>query len=475
MEQTQGITVKKSEDFSEWYSQVVQKAELADYSSVSGCMVLRPTAYAIWEKIKAVFDQKIKASGHTNAYFPLFIPEHLFKKEQEHVEGFSPEVAWVTQAGDTKLKERLAIRPTSETIIYESYSKWIRSHRDLPMLLNQWCNIVRWEFKYPKPFLRTREFLWQEGHTAHATREEAEKEAGMIMKEYIDLVESYLAIPIITGRKTEKEKFAGAEYTLTFESMMPDGKAVQMGTSHMLGQNFSKAFGIEFLDQDNKKKHVWQTSWGISTRLIGAMIMTHADDQGLIIPPKVAPLQVAIVPIIFEKNRDKTLKEAESMKNKLEKHFTCFLDDRDYTAGWKFNDHELKGVPIRVELGPRDIEKKQAVVVRRDTRKKEFVKQADLITHIKKELEAMQKSLYAKAKKTLKESITSAKTMAELKKAIKEGKLVKVSFCGTIEEEDMIKEDTGGASSRTVIDEKPGKCVHCGKQGKLVAYFAKAY
>ncbi|MFH1133726.1 MAG: proline--tRNA ligase [Nanoarchaeota archaeon] len=468
-ESTIGITVKKSQDISEWYSQVVQKAELADYSSVSGCMVLRPASYAIWERIQKDFDQRIKKTGHQNVYFPLLIPESLLKKEEEHIQGFSPEVAWVTMAGTTKLAEPLAIRPTSETIMYESYAKWIRSWRDLPLLLNQWCNIVRWEFKYPKPFLRTREFLWQEGHTAHATKEEAEQEAQAMLKEYVDLVENLLAIPVISGRKTESEKFAGAVYTLTLESLMPDGKALQMGTSHFLGQNFAKAFNINFLDKDNANKQVWQTSWGISTRLIGAMILVHGDDKGLVIPPKVAPLQAVIIPILFEKDKTIVLEEAEKLKKRLEKHFSVYLDDRDYSAGWKFHDHELKGVPIRIEIGPKDVEKKQAVVVRRDG-KKDFVPEADIIPFIEKSMEELQEHLFAKAKKFLHDHLKEAKGMDELEKAVEEGNLAKAAFCD--EAEKLIKEKTG-ATSRCLLPGH-GPCIHCKKESPI-AYFGRSY
>lgn len=299
-----GITVTKKSNFSEWYTQVVTKAELAEYSKVSGCMILRPTAYSIWERIQYELDTRFKETGHSNVYFPLLIPESLLEKEKKHVEGFSPEVAWVTKAGDTELKEKLAIRPTSETIIYDTYSKWIRSWRDLPLLLNQWCNIIRWEFKYPKPFLRTREFLWQEGHTVHATKKEAEAEVMLMLEVYVEVYREIMAIPVLTGRKTEAEKFAGADYTLTLEALMPDGKALQMGTSHMLGQNFSKVFGINFLNKEGKKTNAWQTSWGVSTRSIGAVIMIHGDDKGLIIPPRLAPIQVIVIPILFEKTKE---------------------------------------------------------------------------------------------------------------------------------------------------------------------------
>src|SRR3989338_6980935 len=295
-----GLTVKKSEDFNEWYSQIVLKADMIDYSLVSGCIIFKPNSYSIWENIQRIFDSKIKQSGHKNCYFPMFIPERLLKKEAAHIEGFSPEVAWVTRAGNTELNEKLAIRPTSETIMYESYAKWVRSWRDLPILLNQWNSVVRWEFKHAKPFLRTREFLWQEGHTAHATKDEADKEVLQQLNEYVDLVEKHMAIALLSGKKTEREKFAGADYTTTIEAVMPDGKALQMGTSHQLGQNFAKAFDIKFIDQDEQTKYVWQTSWGLSTRTIGAMVLMHGDDNGLVLPPQLAPTQVIVVPIIFK-------------------------------------------------------------------------------------------------------------------------------------------------------------------------------
>jgi len=339
-----GLTVKKSEDFNEWYNQVVLKADLIDYSSVSGCIVLKPNSYGVWEKIQRAFDDKIKKTGHRNCYFPMFIPESLLKKEAQHFQGFTPEVAWVTKGGSSELNESLAIRPTSETVMMESYAKWIRSWRDLPLLLNQWNSVVRWEFKHAKPFLRTREFLWQEGHTAHATREDAEKEVMQQLFEYADLIENYMAIPVIAGKKTDREKFAGAEYTTTVEALMPDGKALQMGTSHLLGQNFSKVFGIKFLDKDEKEKFAWQTSWGLSTRTIGAIVMVHGDDKGLIMPPRIAPVHVVVVPIVFRENKESIITKAKEIAKKLKlKNHAVELDDRDgYTPGWKFNEWELK-------------------------------------------------------------------------------------------------------------------------------------
>ncbi len=473
-----GITVKKSENLSEWYTQVVQKAELADYTSVSGCMVLRPNAYAIWENIQKIFDDMIKSTGHKNAYFPLLIPEHLLTKEKEHVEGFAPEVAWVTHGGNTKMSERLAIRPTSETIINESYSKWIRSWRDLPLLINQWCNIVRWEFKYPKPFLRTREFLWQEGHTVHATKEEADREVMDILYMYKDLMENYLAVPVLTGKKTEKEKFAGAVYTTTLEAFMPDGKALQMGTSHMLGQNFAKAFDIKFLGKDEKYHSPWQTSWGISTRMIGAVIMLHGDDKGLVIPPRVAPVHAVIIPIIIGKSKGNIVEKAHEIKKSL-KNYNIKIDDRDeYNPGWKFNEWELKGVPVRIEIGPKDMEKNQVIMVRRDTGEKEAVGFNEINKKLKETLDKIQKNLFEKAKKLIDENIVEVEKWDDFVNQIKKKKIVKAFFCGDKECEELIKSGADGATSRCItFDEKKqkGKCIKCGRPAEYKIYFSKSY
>ena len=474
-----GLTVKKSEDFNEWYNQVCIKSDLIDYSSVSGCIVLKADSYAIWENIHKIFDEKIKQSGHRNCYFPLFIPERLLIKESEHVKGFSPEVAWVTKAGSTELNERLAIRPTSETIMYESYSKWIRSWRDLPLLLNQWNNVVRWEFKYAKPFLRTREFLWQEGHTVHSTEEDAQKEVMQQLFEYVDTIENYFAIPIIAGKKTEKEKFAGAVYTTTVESLMPDGKALQMATSHMLGQNFSKPFEIKFLDKDEKEKYAWQTSWGMSTRTIGAIIMMHGDDKGLILPPKIAPLQIVIVPIMFRDSKEDILKKSAEIKNKLSKNYSVYVDDREgYTPGWKFNQWELKGIPLRIEIGPKDLSNNQIIFVRRDTNEKINVKIKDLDRKTEDILDDIQKNLFAKAKIFFEQSIADANNIDELVKSVKNKKMAKSLFCGSANCEDNIKEKSDGATARCIPFEQKaasGKCVNCGKDAKFWVYFAKSY
>ena len=476
-----GITVSKNKDFSDWYTQVIQKAELIEYSPVSGCMVLRPYAYAIWETVQDFMDKEIKKMGVQNAYFPMLIPESLLKKEQEHVEGFNPEVAWVTQHGGTKFDEKLAIRPTSETIMYDSYKKWIRSYKDLPLRLNQWCNIVRWEFKHPVPFLRTREFLWQEGHTAFATRKEAEKEVLDILNLYARVFEELYAVPMLRGRKSEAEKFAGAVYTDSVETFMPNGKAIQGGTSHFLGQNFSKAFDISFLDNDGKKQYVYQNSWGLSTRSIGVMIAVHGDDKGLVLPPRIAPVHIAIVPILYSNKptvNDKILKLAKSMKKEF-KTLKVELDDRDeYSPGFKFNYWELRGVPLRIEIGPNDLEKKQVVLVRRDTGVKEAVHEDELVVKAIKLLGDIQDNLYNNAKKFLAKSIVKVKSLAEFKKAISKGKIAFAQWCNTKECEAHIKDQTG-AKSLNIPFKQPavkGNCFcGCGKKAEKMVYFAKSY
>ncbi len=474
-----GITVKKADDVSEWYQQVIQKAELADYTNVSGCIVFRPRSYAIWEKVQEYFNKELKKRGIKNAYFPLLIPESLLKKESEHVEGFTPEVAWVTMSGDTQLAERLAIRPTSETIMYDSYSKWIHSYKDLPLRINQWANVVRWEFKNPVPFLRTREFLWQEGHTVFATQKEAEDEVKDIIELYRQLFEDLFAIPMLTGKKSDKEKFAGAVYTTSIETFMPIGKAIQGGTSHFLGQNFSKAFGIEFLDEKGEKQLGWQNSWGISTRSIGVMIMFHGDDKGLVIPPNVAPTHAVVVPIYFEKDKDIVLKEAKKIADSIKGLDIIFDDREDYTPGYKFNDWELKGVPVRIEVGPRDIEKKQVVMVRRDTGEKLFVPIAEVNPTLKSLLKDIQKNLLDKAKAFLKSTIVEVKSWDEFLKAINDKKMVRAPWCAETECEDWIKDKAQGVKSINIPFDQPKniseKCAHCGRPAKCVALFAKSY
>ena len=476
-----GVTVKKNEDFSEWYTQVVLKSGFADYAPVKGCMIFRENSYSIWEKIQEIFNQKIKATGHRNVYFPLFIPESLLKKESEHFEGFMPEVAWVTQGGDSQLEEKLAIRPTSETVMYATFAKWIRSWRDLPIKLNQWCSVVRWETKATKLFLRTREFLWQEGHTVHATKQEADREAKEILDAYKDVMETYLAIPVLVGTKTELEKFAGALYTLTLEAMMPDGKALQMGTSHQLGQNFSRVFNIKFLDENEKEQQAWQTSWGFSTRVIGALIMVHGDDKGLVLPPKVAPTQVVIVPIPYKGvDADLIAAKTRELLEKLQKNgISTVLDDRaEYTPGWKFNEWELKGVPVRIEIGPRDMKQKQIVLVRRDTSQKSAVKEEQTVDAVVKALEEIQNKLFDKAKRFLEDNVTTVKTYDEFKNTLRnKGGFIKASWCSKTECEEKIKEETG-ATIRLIPFEKEktfARCLYCGQEPKEVVYFARSY
>jgi len=479
-EDNKGITIKKEENLSDWYSEVVQKAELADYAPVSGFMIIRPNAYSIWEKIQEEFNKVIEKEGVKNAYFPLLIPEAFFKKEAEHAEGFSPELAYLEQKDEGK---RLAIRPTSETIMYDSYSKWIRSWRDLPLKINQWCNIVRWEVKQTKPFLRTREFLWHEGHNVFASEEEADADMKKMINEYKSLVENLLAIPVILGQKSQKEKFPGAKTTMTIESLMPDGKAIQMGTSHNLGQNFAKAFNVKFKDKNEKQSYAWQTSWGFSTRLIGAIIMVHGDDKGFVLPPRVAKNKLVIIPILFDKTKSQTLKKADEINRKLS-HFGSFVDDRtEVSAGWKYHEWELKGIPLRLEIGPKDMEKKEVVIVRRDTSEKMIVKEKDIVKKIPEILEDIQNNLFKKAKKYLNGNIDEASSMAELKKKIKEGKIVKIYMTDGKDKkgvfiEDYIKEECGGATSRIVVQapgKKEGRCISTGQKTNTIAYFAKNY
>jgi len=470
-----GITVKKEDDFSEWYNEVVIKSELAEHSPIKGFMIIKPRGYGIWEKIQDNFDKSIKKLHVKNAYFPLLIPESFFKKEAEHAAGFSPELAWISEKEEG---ERYAIRPTSETIIYASYSKWIRSWRDLPLRLNQWCNVLRWEVKQTKLFLRTREFLWQEGHCVYETEEQCKKEALLYLHEYKKICEGLLAIPVLEGEKTDKERFAGAKETYTLEALMPDGKALQMGTSHNLGQNFAKAFGIKYLGKDEKEKIPWQNSWGFSTRLIGALVMVHSDDRGLVLPPKVAQTQIVIVPIYKSENKKTILKKANEIKSKL-KNYSVELDDREgYSPGWKFNEWELKGIPIRIEIGPKDVEKKQVILVRRDNNEKKAIQINQLNKNIKNTLDDIQNNLFNKAKRFLKENLVESKNWNDFTKKIKNRKLIKSFFCGNIDCEDQIKDKTNGATSRLIFPQQPkrlGKCIHCDKEGKFLVLFGKAY
>lgn len=474
-----GITVKKSDDFSEWYTQMILKGELIEYGPVSGCMIIRPYAYSIWESIQEFFNAEIKKMGIQNAYFPMLIPESLFHKEKEHVEGFNPEVAWVTQAGDNLLPERLAIRPTSETIMYDSYKKWIRSWRDLPLRINQWCNIVRWEFSHPVPFLRTREFLWQEGHTAFATRIEAEKEVFEILDLYAKIYEELYAVAVLKGIKSDNEKFAGALFTSSVEILFPNGKAIQGATSHLLGQNFSKAFDISFLNQNGEKDYVWQNSWGISTRSIGIMLGIHGDDKGVVMPPRVAPIQVVIVPIIFDDTKDKVLAKCDEIKKELEKHnVRTTIDDSDYRPGWKFNKWELKGVPIRIELGPKDLSSKKLKIVYRYNDEKEMI---DIDTHhvaayVIKKLDEIQSKMLDNSKKILKDSIVPCNAIDDMKRIVEDKKIAYAPFCNDKDCEDFIKDKTGAKSLNMPLGQKDEglKCINCGKPARLF-YFGKSY
>ncbi|MBI4152037.1 proline--tRNA ligase [Candidatus Woesearchaeota archaeon] len=476
-----GLTVSKETDFSEWFTQLIQKAELIEYSPVSGCYILRPTAFHIWEQVQAYLDSLFKADGVKNAYFPLFIPESLLSKESAHVEGFAPEVAWVESGGSSPLHERLAIRPTSETIICETYAKWIRSYKDLPLRLNQWCNVVRWEFKHCTPFLRSREFLWQEGHTVFAKKEEAVEETKTILDLYEDVFRNLYAVPVLKGKKSEAEKFAGAEFTLSVEAFLPNGKAIQGATSHHLGQNFSKAFGISFIDEKQQQQFAYQNSWGISTRSIGVMILMHSDDKGLVLPPKVSSVQVVIVPILFDTSRAAVLKEAQTLVKKLQKkNLSVHLDNREeYTPGWKFNEWEMKGIPVRIELGPKDLEKKQALVVRRDTGEKKAVSLDRLETEIPLLLETIQQSLLEKAEKHLRQSIVAVTTLKEAEKQLEAKKLLFAPWCGKPACEESLKEKTGAKSLNSPLEQSPLKkgqaCFACSSAAQSWFYFGKSY
>ena len=471
----------QSEDFSRWYLDVVRRAELADYTPVKGCMAIRPYGYAIWELIQQGLDRRIKATGHVNAYFPLFIPESLLMREAEHVEGFAPQVAWVTKGGDEELEERLVVRPTSEVIIGTMYAKWIKSWRDLPVLINQWANVVRWE-KVTRPFLRTTEFLWQEGHTAHETEAEAHEETMRILALYKEFVETELAMPVIDGAKSESEKFAGASRTYSIEALMGDGRALQAGTSHNLGQNFAKAFEIQFQGRDKALQHAWTTSWGMTTRLIGAVIMTHGDDSGLILPPRVAPYQVVIVPIQRGNWQETVLPKAREIQAQLSAQgIRVMLDARDeYTPGWKFAEWEMRGVPLRLEIGPKDIEKSQVVLVRRDVRENNKLPTAmdGLPATVTSLLETIQKALFDRAVKFREEHTTRASNYDEFK-SLMEGRpgFVIAGWCGGTDCEAQIKAETQ-ATLRNIpfgAEKVAGTCVKCGRPAPGEAWFAKAY
>jgi prolyl-tRNA synthetase len=471
----------KSEDFSKWYVEIVRKTELADYSPIKGMMIIRPYGYAIWEKIQELLDRRLKQTGHSNAYFPIFIPESFLQKEAEHLEGFSPEVAWVTHGGSDVLEERLAVRPTSEAIIGSMYSKWIKSYRDLPVLINQWANIVRWE-KVTRLFLRTTEFLWQEGHTAHETAEEAEEETMMILSLYKEFVEMELAIPVISGGKSDKEKFAGATATYCIEALMTDGKALQMGTSHNLGQNFSKVFNIRFEDRKQKLQYVWQTSWGVTTRMVGALVMTHGDDSGLKFPPRIAPVQVVIVPISIGNWKKTVLPVAQMMKKELDRAgFRVKLDDREeFTPGWKFSEWEMRGVPLRLEVGPRDIKNNQAIAVRRDTMEKSSISLDNLPEEVKEILDRIQGSLFDAALKFQLDNTREIADYDDFKLTIESKRgFIKTFWCGGAGCEDKIKDETMATIRVVVLEEdqevKKGTCILCGKESTHQVYFARAY
>jgi prolyl-tRNA synthetase len=468
----------RSQDFSRWYLDVVRRAELADYSPVKGCMVIRPYGYAIWELIQQALDRRIKATGHVNAYFPLFIPESLLNKEAEHVEGFAPQVAYVTHGGGEELEEKLVVRPTSEAIIGTMYAKWVQSWRDLPILINQWANVVRWE-KVTRPFLRTTEFLWQEGHTAHETEAEAEDETMKILHLYKDTVETEMAVPVVEGRKSESEKFAGALRTYSIEALMGDGRALQAGTSHNLGQNFAKAFDITFQARDKSVQHVWGTSWGMTTRLIGATIMVHGDDSGLVLPPRVAPYQVVIVPIGRDNWRETVLPKAlEIQQGLVAAGIRVTLDERDERPGWKFAEWELRGVPLRLEIGPKDIEKAAVLVARRDTREKQSVPMDGLSARVRGLLDEVQKNLFDRALQFREEHTQRVDSYDAFRQAM-DGRpgFIIAPWCGSAACETQIKNDTQATIRNMPLNgtDPSGKCIRCDAPATTEAWFAKAY
>jgi prolyl-tRNA synthetase len=475
-----GITVKKSLDFSDWYTQCVLKSGIADYSPSKGFIILRPYGYAIWEIIREILDEELKKTGHKNGFLPVLIPESLLTKEKDHFDGFLPEVFWVTKSGDCDLGEKLAVRPTSETLAYSMFSKWISSYRDLPLKLNFWNSALRAEIKSTKPLIRNSEFLWQEGHTAHTDENEANKEVSMILDIYKMLIEEYLAIPTLSGLKTDKEKFVGAKYTTCLESAMADGKALQMATSHHLGQNFSKPFEIKFLDKDMAEQYVWQTSWGISWRVIGAIIMVHGDDKGLILPPKISPTQVIIVPIYKDENKTVVKQKAYELEQKLKDSLIRVqTDDRDeFTSGWKFNDWEMKGVPLRANIGLRDIQENQVELIRRDTKERFYVKEKELVNQTLSILEKIQSNMFDRAKNLLQEKTRSATTLKELLSVLDAtGGFVACSWCGRRECEDLVKEKTT-ADIRIVpfnLKNNISSCIGCGNQKTIEVYFGRAY
>ena len=464
-------------DFAKWYTDIVKKAELVDYSGVKGCMVIRPYGYAIWENIQKDMDRRFKRTGHENVYMPMFIPESLLQKEKDHVEGFAPECAWVTMGGSEKLAERLCVRPTSETLFCEHYAKVVNSYRDLPKLYNQWCSVVRWE-KTTRPFLRTSEFLWQEGHTIHETEEEAQEENLRMLQVYTDFDKETLAIPVVRGRKTEKERFAGAVETYTIEPMMHNGVALQGGTSHYFGDGFARSFNITFTGRDNTLQYPFQTSWGVSTRMIGAIIMVHGDDDGLVLPPRVAPIQVAVIPVAQKK--EGVLEKAAELRDRLlAKDYRVKMDDSDKAPGWKFSQYEMLGVPIRVEIGPKDIENNQCVMVRRDTREKTIVSLDELETAVAKMLDDIHDSMYQAALDNLQQKTYTATTHEEfLDIAATRPGFIKAMWCGDTACEEKLKEETGGVKSRCIPFQEEhlaDTCVCCGRPAKHMVYWGKQY
>ena len=468
----------KAVDYSQWYIDVILKTKMMDYAPIKGFMAIRPEGYAIWEKIQELMDRRFKETGHQNAYFPLLIPQELLQKEAEHVEGFAPEVAWVTKGGDEILNEPLAIRPTSEAIICDFYSRWIQSWRDLPVLINQWCNVLRWE-KATRPFLRTSEFLWQEGHTCHRTEEEAEEETLKMLEVYRECLETEMAIPAVVGRKSQREKFAGALRTYTVEALMSDGRALQAGTSHNLGQHFAKGFNITYLDQDDQLKYVWQTSWGVSTRLIGALIMVHGDDRGLVLPPRIATIQTVIVPILTKKDRERVLESVRDLADQLKDKARVKLDDREeYSPGWKYNEWEMRGVPVRIEVGPRDIDKDHVVVVRRDNGEKTFISRDDLFEELPRLLLQIQDDMLQRALELRESNTRSGSDYEEFKRIMAEERgFFLASWCGEDGCEEKVKDDTKATIRCIPFDKKleDETCMACGKKATEVVYYARAY
>ena len=475
-----GVTVKKSEDFSEWYTQTVIKSELVDYAPVKGLIVLRPDGYSIWESLKSSLDKKFAATGHRNGFLPTLIPESLLTKEKDHFAGFNPEVFWVTKSGEGELGDRLALRPTSETLAYTLFAKWIRSWRDLPLKINFWNTALRAEIKATKPFLRTSEFLWQEGHTVHVNSEEAEKEVIDILELYKKTVEEELAIPVITGKKSEKEKFVGAVYTYTMESLMPDGKALQMGTSHFLGQNFSKPFELKYADKENVESYAWQTSWGVSWRLIGGMIMVHGDDRGLVLPPRVAPIQVIIIPIYYsDEDKEKIGKVSKEIEEKLkDAEIRVQVDNREQlTPGFKFNEWEMKGIPLRIEIGPKDLEKNQVTFARRHNRQKDDQEITGLVERVVSELDKIHNDMFSDAKKILEDRTSEVDTYDDFKVELEKGRLIKAPICNNPKCEEEIKEETSADVRVITSDAKDtdSKCIKCSDQSSIRPLFARGY